>query len=111
LADIGGNDALNHLWAELERHRFGRLGYLAAAIARFGPAAYERLVQATGNESPEVRFWAARALGATGDDRANDVLLRLANEDHATTRTGAHVSTAARRALKTLKRLRARTDH
>jgi HEAT repeat protein len=109
LADIGGDDALNHLWAALEAAGFDRLGYLAAALARFRPATSERLVRATGDASPDVRFWAARALGATGDERAIDVLLRLADEDHATTRTGSQVSTAAKQAMKTLKRMRSRT--
>ncbi|MEV4534739.1 HEAT repeat domain-containing protein [Asanoa sp. NPDC049518] len=109
LADIGGDDALAYLWAAFESRQYVRLGYLAVAVARFGPAVFDRLVRAAADDDAEMRFWAARALGATGDQRAAPVLSRLAADDHATTRTGAHVSTAAKRAFKTLRRMQPAT--
>ncbi|MEV7326643.1 HEAT repeat domain-containing protein [Micromonospora sp. NPDC093244] len=108
LADIGSDDALTSLWAAFESRRFSRAGYLASALARFGPAVFERLVQATSHRDPEMRFWAARALGASGDERAAEVLTRLASDDHSTTGSGARVSTAAKTALKTLRRIHER---
>ncbi|MET8233047.1 HEAT repeat domain-containing protein [Micromonospora sp. NPDC005298] len=63
------------------------------------------MVRATSHPDPEMRFWAARALGASGDERAAEVLTRLASDDHSTTRSGARVSTAAKTALKTLRRI------
>ncbi|MFI6265756.1 HEAT repeat domain-containing protein [Micromonospora sp. NPDC051006] len=107
LADIGDDDAIEQLWTALESPRRPvRAGYLSAALARPGTQTLDRLIQATSHDDPEVRFWAARALGATGDDRAEELLTHLAAEDHATVRTGAHVSTAAKKALKTLRNIR-----
>ncbi|GGQ79077.1 HEAT repeat domain-containing protein [Couchioplanes azureus] len=104
LADIGGREALEHLWSAL-RSRRRRAGYLAAALARFGPGVLDRLVQAAQDPDPDMRYWAARALGSTGADRAGAVLTDLAAGDHARTTSGAAVSTAAKRGLKTLRRL------
>ncbi|MDO3701887.1 HEAT repeat domain-containing protein [Micromonospora sp. C28SCA-DRY-2] len=107
LADIGDDEAIEHLWAALESPRRPvRAGYLSAALAHPAIKTFDRLIQATSHDDPEVRFWAARALGATGDERAEKLLTRLAVEDHATVRTGGHVSTAAKKALKTLRNVR-----
>lgn len=108
LADIGGEAAMEHLWSALRARRHQRVGYLAAALARFGPAVFDRLVQAAENPDPGMRFWAARALGSTGDPRALTVLTRMATEDHATTPWGGAVRTAARTALKTWHRAQKR---
>ncbi|WP_422773125.1 HEAT repeat domain-containing protein [Plantactinospora sp. WMMC1484] len=108
LANVGTDDAVDTLWAAFLVRRYRRAGHLASALAQLGPRVCQRLVEATAHEDPEIRYWAARALGATGDDRAEPVLTRLAARDHATTATGAHVSTAAKRGLKTLHRMRDR---
>jgi HEAT repeat protein len=111
LADIGGEEALAHLWAAFQSHRFSRRGYpLAVAVGRFGPVAFERLAQAAFHEDAEMRFWAAQALGVTGDQRAVEILTRLATDDDGTTRTGAHVSTAAKKALKRLHRVQSSSN-
>lgn len=104
LAEIGGQGALASLWRAFESRSYPRMGYVAAALAQFGPLVFDRLALATRHEDPEMRFWAARALGSTGDPRAATILTRLAAEDDGVTRTGAHVRTAARTALKTLRR-------
>lgn len=107
LADIGDDEAVEHLWTALESPRRPvRAGYLSAALAHPAAKTFDRLIQATSHDDPEVRFWAARALGATGDERAEKLLTHLAAEDHATVRTGGHVSTAAKKALKTLRNIR-----
>ncbi|WP_433284072.1 HEAT repeat domain-containing protein [Micromonospora sp. CA-244673] len=107
LADIGDDEAIEHLWNALESPRRPvRAGYLSAALAHPATRTFDRLIQATSHDDPEVRFWAARALGSTGDQRAEELLAHLAAEDHATVRTGAHVSTAAKKALKILRNIR-----
>ncbi|MEU0155748.1 HEAT repeat domain-containing protein [Micromonospora fulviviridis] len=108
LAAIGTEDAAEALWAAFQARRYRRIGYLASALAQVGPEVYQRLVEATAHEEPEIRYWAARALGSTGDDRAEPVLTRLVAHDHAATPTGARVSTAAKKALKTLHHMRDR---
>ncbi|MFG3298761.1 HEAT repeat domain-containing protein [Micromonospora chersina] len=110
LAEIGGPRALASLWRAFESKSYPRMGYVAAALAQFGPLVFDRLVQATRHDDPELRFWAARALGSTGDPRADSILTRLAAEDDGVTRTGAHVRTAARTALRTLHRTERRTS-
>jgi HEAT repeat protein len=107
LVSIGGDQAVAALWAAFQARRFDRIGYLASALAQFAPGSIDRLLAATRDADPYLRYWAARALGATGE-RVRAVLERLAADDHARTRTGGQVSTAAKRGLKTLDRLLSR---
>lgn len=67
---------------------------------------HDRLAAATAHEDPTIRYWAAVGLGATHDERFHPLLRRLAADDRATTPTGAHVSTAARKALRPPRRRR-----
>ena len=105
LAVLGTPAAVDGLFTALLSPRHRRLHHIAEALARCGPDTHGRLLDATASEDPEVRFWAARALGwvrtlgASQDARVEQVLTLLA-DDHATTPTGAKVSTAARKALK-----------
>ncbi|MBB2923232.1 HEAT repeat domain-containing protein [Cellulomonas cellasea] len=110
LADLGGADAIEALWSAFRARRYRRPHYLAQALARCGPDIHDRLVEATAHDDPEIRFWAATALGATGEERFEPVLARLAADDHATTPTGAHVSTGAKKALRSSRRRRERRD-
>ncbi|GEA86745.1 HEAT repeat domain-containing protein [Cellulomonas cellasea] len=110
LAELGDDDAVEALWSAFRARRYRRPHYLAQALARCGPDIHDRLVEATAHDDPEIRFWAATALGATGDERFEPVLVRLAADDHATTPTGAHVSTGAKKALKSSRRRRERRD-
>ncbi|QGQ20531.1 hypothetical protein GC089_16735 [Cellulomonas sp. JZ18] len=108
LARIGTDAAADALWAAFLARRHPRPGYLPGALAACGPDVHARLLAATAHADPEIRYWAARALGATGDERYDAVLSRLAADDHATTSTGARVSTGARRGLRASLRVRER---
>lgn len=46
--------------------------------------AFRALLEALGEPAPEVRFWAAFALGAVGDARALPALEQIATRDHST---------------------------
>jgi len=105
LARIGGDAALEALWHEFEHRRFPRIGYLASTLALFTPAVIPRLLAATDSPDPDQRYWAAVALGSTGDDRAVPTLERLMAEDRGTTVFDGEVRTAAKKALRTLRRI------
>ena len=105
LADIGGPEALDALWHELEHRRFPRIGYIASNLARFTPEILPRLEQATASPDPNRRYWAAVALGSTGAERAAPILERLMATDHAATVFDGRVDVAAKKALRTLRRI------
>lgn len=105
LAKIGGDRALAALWAEFEHRRFSRIGYIASALALFTPATIPALCDAAASDDPDQRYWAAVALGSTGDDRAVPTLQRLMAEDHGATVFDGRVSVAAKKALRTLRRI------
>jgi HEAT repeat protein len=105
LAEIGGPEALDALWHELEHRRFARIGYVASNLARFMPEVLPRLTQAATSPDANVRYWAAVALGSTGDERAAPVLERLMATDHAATVFDGRVDVAAKKALRTLRRI------
>jgi len=67
LARIGGDAALEALWHEFEHRRFARIGYLASTLALFAPEVVPRLLAAADSTDPDQRYWAAVALGSTGD--------------------------------------------
>jgi HEAT repeat protein len=105
LAEIGGPEALEALWHELEHRRFPRIGHVASNLARFAPSVLPRLEQATTSPDPNQRYWAAIALGSTGDERAAPILERLMATDHAATVFDGRVDVAAKKALRTLRRI------
>jgi len=105
LARIGGDAALAALWQELEHRRFSRIGYIASALALFAPEIIPRLCTAARSDDPNNRYWAAVALGSTGDDRAVPELERLLADDRSFTVFDGQVSVAARKALRTLRRI------
>ncbi|BCY12913.1 hypothetical protein L3i22_080010 [Actinoplanes sp. L3-i22] len=107
LAKIGGDAALEALWHEFEHRRFPRIGYLASTLALFTPEVVPRLLAATDSPDPDQRYWAAVALGSTGDDRAVPALERLMAEDRGVTVFDGEVRTAAKKALRTLRRIQA----
>nr|WP_221375313.1 HEAT repeat domain-containing protein [Actinoplanes polyasparticus] len=107
LARIGGDAALEALWHEFEHRRFPRIGYLASTLALFTPAVIPRLLTATESADPDQRYWAAVALGSSGDDRAVPTLERLMAEDRGTTVFDGEVRVAAKKALRTLRRIQA----
>lgn len=106
LSDIGGDAAFAALWHELEHRRFQRIGYVASALARFTPEVIPKLCAVAASEDPDQRYWAAVALGSTGDDLAVPVLQQLMADDGATVFDG-QVRVAAKKALRTLGRIQA----
>lgn len=107
LATIGGDEALAALWAEFTHRRYERIGYIASALAQFAPGVIPRLVDAAASTDPDQRYWAATALGSTGDERVIPTLTRLAAEDEGTTGFDGWVSVSAKKGLRTLRRIRA----
>ncbi|MFE9574985.1 HEAT repeat domain-containing protein [Nocardia sp. NPDC006044] len=107
LGRIGGDAALAALWHEFEHRRYYRIGYIASALARFAPDILPRLIVAAGSDDPDQRYWAAVALGSTGDDRAVSTLERLMAEDRGSTVFDGMVSVAAKKGLRTLRRIQA----
>ena len=107
LAAIGGDAALEALWHEFEHRRFPRIGYVASTLALFAPEVVPRLLAAADSPDPDQRYWAAVALGSTGDDRAVPTLERLMADDRGATVFDGEVRTAAKKALRTLRRVQA----
>nr|BFE61352.1 hypothetical protein GCM10020063_058780 [Dactylosporangium thailandense] len=107
LADIGGPEALDALWHEFEHRRFPRIGHIASALAAFAPEVVPRLIAAADDPDPNRRYWAAVALGSTGDERVAATLQRLQAEDRGTTVFDGEVRAAAKKALRTLRRIQA----
>ena len=62
---------------------------------------------AAADDDPDVRYWAAVALGSTGDERAAPTLQRLLDEDRGVTVFDGYVNVAAKKALRTLRRIQA----
>jgi HEAT repeat protein len=107
LARIGGHAALEALWYEFEHRRFPRIGYLASTLALFTPEVVPRLLAAADSPDPDQRYWAAIALGSTGDDRAAPKLEQLMATDRGVTVFDGEVRAAAKKALRTLRRIQA----
>jgi HEAT repeat protein len=107
LAKIGGDAALAALWDEFDHRHFLRIGYIASALALFTPEVIPRLCEAGVSDDPNKRYWAAVALGSTGDDRAVATLERLMAEDQGVTVFDGRVNVAARKGLRTLRRIQA----
>ncbi|MFJ4649722.1 HEAT repeat domain-containing protein [Nocardia sp. NPDC088792] len=107
LGMIGGEQALAALWDEFENRRYYRIGYIASALSTFTPDIIPRLCEAAGSDDPDQRYWAAVALGSTGDDRAVPTLERLQAHDRGSTVFDGMVGVAAKKGLRTLRRIQA----
>ncbi|MFD4459260.1 HEAT repeat domain-containing protein [Nocardia sp. NPDC058480] len=107
LGMIGGDAALAALWDEFENRRFYRIGYIASALSQFVPDIIPRLCEAATGDDPDQRYWAAVALGSTGDDRAVPTLELLMATDRGSTVFDGMVSVAAKKGLRTLRRIQA----
>lgn len=105
LTTIGGPAALAALFDHFENRRFQRIGYIASALAEFAPEVIPRLIEAAADADPNRRYWAAVALGSTGDDRAVSTLERLMAEDRGSTVFDGQVKAAAKKGLRTLRRI------
>jgi HEAT repeat protein len=106
LSKIGGEVALAALWDEFDHRRFQRIGYIASALATFTPAVVPRLIDAASSDDPDTRYWAAIALGSTGDERARPALEMLTSDKGSTVFDG-WVSVAGKKGLRTLGRIQA----
>jgi len=104
---IGDDAALAALWDAFEHRTFFRIGYLASALATFTPEVIPALLDATESDDPDTRYWAAVALGSTGDESAVPTLERLMAEDKGVTVFDGWVSVAAKKALRTQRRIQA----
>ncbi|WP_067704579.1 HEAT repeat domain-containing protein [Nocardia jejuensis] len=107
LGMIGGDAALAALWEEFENRKYYRIGYIASALSTFAPEILPRLIEAADSRDADQRYWAAVALGSTGDDRAVPTLERLMAQDRGTTVFDGVVGVAAKKALRTLRRIQA----
>jgi HEAT repeat protein len=106
LAKIGGDVAFDALWEELEYRRFNRIGYIASSLAEFVPEVIPKLIGATVDGDADQRYWAAIALGSTGDETAVPALEQLLDDDGETVFDG-WVKVAAKKGLRTLRRIQA----
>lgn len=110
LARIDTHDAVEALWAAFLTCQFDRAHHVAAALGRLtksatdGPDLFARLLHAAQNPQPDIRYWAAKALGASGNPAARKTLTALTT-DSSKTRSGASVAAGAKQGLKTLDRL------
>jgi len=104
---IGDAAALAALWDAFEHRTFFRIGYVASALATFTPEVIPALLGATESDDPDTRYWAAVALGSTGDESAVPTLERLMAEDKGVTVFDGWVSVAAKKALRTQRRIQA----
>ena len=109
LAAVGTEAAVDALWAGFQRQASERIGYIASALARCGPAAAARLRSSARDDDPDRRYWAAVSLGALADEADMALLEQLTFDDTVTT-FGRLVRTAAKRALRTSRRVRAAAD-
>jgi HEAT repeat protein len=107
LARIGDDAALEALWSELVERAHPRIGYIASALATFTPQVIPRLVEAADSPDPDQRYWVAVALGSTGDERVAPILERLMASDRGTTVFDGEVRVAAKKGLRTLRRIQA----
>ncbi|MBV1851247.1 HEAT repeat domain-containing protein [Catellatospora tritici] len=107
LASIGGEEALAALWDAFEHRGFTRIGYLASALAKFTPEIIPRLLAVADDDDPDLRYWAAIALGSTGDEQVVPTLERLMAQDKGRTVFDGWVSVAAKKALRTQRRIQA----
>jgi hypothetical protein len=107
LGNIGGTEAMDALWDAFEHRSFPRIGYIASALALFTPDIIPRLVDAASDPDPNLRYWAAVALGSTGDERVVATLERMLAEDRGATVFDGEVRAAAKKALRTVRRIQA----
>ncbi|MFD3507768.1 HEAT repeat domain-containing protein [Nocardia sp. NPDC058666] len=107
LGMIGGDAALSALWEEFEHRKYYRIGYIASALSEFAPEILPRLIAAADSDDADQRYWAAVALGSTGNDQAVPTLERLMANDRGQTVFDGMVSVAAKKGLRTLRRIQA----
>ncbi len=109
LTGLGGAGAVDALRRELVGHRFPLLGYVANALGAIEPDQTVWLLDQASSPDVDTRYWAVRALGRTGSNLGHERLIQVAAdaaEETVAIANGSTVATAARKALKTWKRVR-----
>lgn len=110
LAKIGTSKALDTLRRAFLEDQVSRPNYLANAIEQFGREGFETLQRCISSESPTLRYYAAKCLGATGFEEVIPLLENMAQFDLAKTVFGGTVATGAKQGLKTFRRMQARRN-
>ena len=109
LVKIGTSEALDILRRAFWEDEVARPHYLANAIAQFGREGFEILLRCTASESPTLRYYAAKGLGASGFEEVIPKLEQMAEFDLEETPFNSTVAAGARQGLKTLRRTQARS--
>lgn len=109
LVKVGTTQALDILRRAFWEDVVARPHYLANAIAQFGREGFEILLRCTSSESPTLRYYAAKGLGATGFEEVLLKLEQMAKLDLEETAFNSTVAAGARQGLKTLQRMLARS--
>ncbi|MCA0353956.1 MAG: HEAT repeat domain-containing protein [Chloroflexi bacterium] len=104
LCQLGDFSAFESLWAYIRRETAIKPSQVVHALALFGDQTFEPTLAFLNDPDPNLRYWAALALGMFHDPRAIPALVALLN-DQAQTHTRALVATAARKALNRLQSL------
>lgn len=105
LAKINSDESLKILSNAFFAGTIERPHHIANAIAKFGERGYEILLKGTKSSLPNIRYYSARYLGATGFESAKTILEEMMSIDNEKTTFGGLVSTAARKSLKTLSKI------
>lgn len=101
LCQLGDFSAFEPLWAYIRRETAIKPSQVAHSLALFGDQAFAPTLAYLNDPDPNLRYWAALALGMFHDPRAIPALVALLN-DQAQTYTRALVASAARKALNRL---------
>ena len=101
LCQLGDFSAFEPLWAYIRRETAIKPSQVAHSLALFGDQAFAPTLAYLNDPDPNLRYWAALALGMFHDPRAILALVALLN-DQAQTYTRALVASAARKALNRL---------
>jgi hypothetical protein len=105
LSKIGGDAALAALWDEFKHRRFQRIGYISSALALFTPESSPGCARRPRATTRTSDTW--QPSRSARDDRAVPALERLMAEDRGATVFDGQVSVAARKRLRTLRRIQA----
>ena len=109
LVKIGTSETLDILRRAFWDDVVARPHYLANAIAQFEREGFEILLRCTASESPTLRYYAAKSLGATKFEEVIPKLEQMAEFDLEETPFSSTVSAGARQGLKTMRRMLTRS--
>lgn len=104
LKNIGGDECIQILHLALKSSQSERPNFVSNALAQMGSNGYKALCECVYSKNPNIRYYAARGLGSSGNEDAKAILEKIVVNDHEKTTFGGMVSTAAKKGLKTLSR-------